>query len=227
MTLGTFDFSLNGFWKDLATLAAQEKISSLPSFSVPLTAQTSFAFGGTSKLTFPTGNGSTVSGVLTVAPISGAASLGTPSRCVASVAVVASLVMGCSRTSTEVEDLRKTVKDSVKPYLIPDADVQIKISQSILTKVVTKVASLPPASRRITFTSNSRSGYVWSQGGGFAGCGGFAEVDKLNLAVDINELHGNGSPMADSLSVSALPHKRMATFTAISTVQRGRVPCSS
>jgi hypothetical protein len=121
-------------------------------------------------------------------------SLPTSWRCVASVAVVAILVMGCSRTSTEVEDLRRAVKDSVTPYLIADADVQVKISQSILTKVVTKVASLPPDRRRITFTSNSRSGYVWSQGGGFAGCGGFAEIDKLNLAVDINELQGQWQP---------------------------------
>jgi hypothetical protein len=75
VSVGFFDFSLKGFWKDLAALAAQEKISNLPSFSVPLTAQTPFAFGGTSNLTFPTGNGSTVSGVLTVPTISGAASL--------------------------------------------------------------------------------------------------------------------------------------------------------
>lgn len=60
-----FEFSLKGYWRDLANMAIQDKIKNLPKFSLPLSDAMPFSFGGAPmSLTFPTGNGSSVTGNL-------------------------------------------------------------------------------------------------------------------------------------------------------------------
>jgi hypothetical protein len=70
ISLGFFDFSLKGFWKDLTAAVVQKRLAELPAFSLPLNASLPLSGGGTSTVTMPTGNGSTVTGNLIAPSIS-------------------------------------------------------------------------------------------------------------------------------------------------------------
>jgi len=70
VAVGGFNFSAAGFWKDLAASALADKLGELPALTLPMAATIPISAGGPTKVTIPTGNGSTVTGRLTLPQIS-------------------------------------------------------------------------------------------------------------------------------------------------------------
>jgi hypothetical protein len=67
VTIPFYEFEIKGFWKDVLKATAQRSLNDLPSFSVPLAATMPAHFGGAPvTMTIPTGNGSSVTGNLSV-----------------------------------------------------------------------------------------------------------------------------------------------------------------
>jgi len=67
VTLGPLAFSLKGFWKELSAAVIRKELIGLPAFSLPLNTSLTLTGGGTTTVTMPTGNGSSVTGDL-IAP---------------------------------------------------------------------------------------------------------------------------------------------------------------
>jgi hypothetical protein len=88
----------------------------------------------------------------------------------------------------DLSKLRDEVAALAAPWLIRDADVQVKIAQDVFTRATGVVSS----GRTFVFEGVSKAGHVWSAGGGGLGCGGFAEINDggraFRFAVTLHSL---------------------------------------
>ncbi len=116
--------------------------------------------------------------------------------------LIAIVLTACTGAGTpdspELLTLRGDVERLAKPYLDAQADVTVHVAPSLLVTLATALSSLPAEKRRIAFDGVSRSGYVWSSGGGVLGCGGYAEINdegrNFHFVVDIKALGATWQP---------------------------------
>jgi len=115
---------------------------------------------------------------------------------------IATALAACTGADTpaspELLKLRSDVGQLAKPYLVAKDDVAAHIAPSLFAALSTALANLPAESRRIAFDGASRSGYVWSSGGGVLGCGGYAEINdegrNFHFILDIKSLDAMWQP---------------------------------
>jgi len=115
--------------------------------------------------------------------------------------VTIGVISACSKPNSGDDALAKLqaqVSKLASPLLVTDADLRIKVSQAVFAKIMTAISALPSNERQATFDGKSASGYVWSQGGGFLGCGGYAEINSggrdFHFTVNISNLNATWRP---------------------------------
>jgi hypothetical protein len=84
-----------------------------------------------------------------------------------------------------IQTLQTQVAPKVAPLLVPNADIRLWVSKSVMPQVANFFNSLTAAQRHAHYDATSTSGQLMSSGGGGLGCGWYVALDGNNAHADL------------------------------------------
>ncbi len=105
-----------------------------------------------------------------------------PSKAGAGLVSEAALKEEAARLTLEVKKLRTEIEPKLASIKVSDSDFRLWVSKGALVQLDSVFNSLTEQQRTIQYSTTSEEGQIYEQGGGGAGCGGFANVVGGNSA---------------------------------------------
>lgn len=105
-----------------------------------------------------------------------------PVKDVSALQSEAALQETAARRKAEIEHLRAEIQPKAAALKVADADFRLWIAKDALVQLNSAFNGLTDQQRTVQYRTTSEEGQIYNQGGGGAGCGGFANVVGGNSA---------------------------------------------